>query len=126
MGRKRKKSVGTGVGRPKKLYGSRDKTKCCVSNCGFTMRNDKVMDHQARLVLFNEDGKPATEENADFRNLTEAQKTHTLYFRSVGATETNFPKNIFVESSKKMPGHSIMTKFVFLLHRICLRCIILC
>ena len=112
MGRKKRVGPRVGRGRPSKLYGSKDVTKCCVPNCGFSKRNDKVVEHQTLLVVFDDKGKPVGEDYADFEPLTEAEKSHTLYFRSVGATDTNFPQNIFVKSSKSIPGQGLMTNYL--------------
>ena len=119
MGKKKKVMLAK-MGRPKgitKMYGSKDFTKCPVPGCGKTARNDKIMDHQIELVLFNSDGQAASEDNPRFKNLSEVEKAHTLYFNSVGATNSKFPENIFIRSSKKVlkmvaPGQSTMDKFI--------------
>ena len=112
MGRKKPVGPRRGRGRPTKLYGSKDITKCCVPNCGVSKRNDKVVEHQALLVVFDTNGKPVSEDHAGFENLTEAQKSHTLYFRSVGATDEKYPENVFIKSSKSIPGQGSITNFL--------------
>ena len=120
MGKKKKAILARKVGRPKgitKLYGSKDITKCPVPGCGKTARNDKIIQHQIELVLFNDDGQAASEDNPRFKNLSKVEKAHTLYFNSVGATDSKFPENIFSRSSKEVqkmvaPGQSMMDKFV--------------
>ena len=109
MGKKKKPIVSQKVGRPKgriklKLYGFKDFTKCPVPGCGKTARNDKIIEHQMELVMFNDDDQAASEENHRFKDLSNAEKNHTLYFRSVGATKLKFPSNIFSRSSKKVEG----------------------
>ena len=87
-----------------KLYGCKDITKCPVPGCEKTARNDKIIEHQMELVMFNDDDQAASEENPRFKDLSNAGKNHTLYFRSVGATKLNLPSNIFIRSSKKEEG----------------------
>ena len=84
MGKKKKVMLAK-MGRPKgitKMYGSKDFTKCPVPGCGKTARNDKIMDHQIELVLFNSDGQAASEDNPSFNDLSEVEKAHTLYFKN--------------------------------------------
>ena len=85
MGKKKKVMLAK-MGRPKgitKLYGSKDIiTKCPVPGCGKTARNDKIMQHQIELVLFNSDGQAASEDNPSFNDLSEVEKAHTLYFKN--------------------------------------------
>ena len=109
MGKKKKPILSQKVGRPKgmiklKLYGCKDITKCPVPGCEKTARNDKIIEHQMELVMFNDDDQAASEENPRFKDLSNAGKNHTLYFRSVGATKLNLPSNIFIRSSKKEEG----------------------
>ena len=109
MGKKKKHILSQKVGRPKgmiklKLYGCKDITKCPVPGCEKTARNDKIIEHQMELVMFNDDDQAASEENPRFKYLSNAGKNHTLYFRSVGATKLNLPSNVFIRSSKKEEG----------------------
>ena len=60
-----------------KLYGCKDITKCPVPGCEKTARNDKIIEHQMELVMFNDDDQAASEENPRFKDLSNAGKNHT-------------------------------------------------
>ena len=57
-----------------KLYGCKDITKCPVPGCEKTARNDKIIEHQMELVMFNDDDQAASEENPRFKDLSNAGK----------------------------------------------------
>ena len=105
MGNVKNKTVlGKGRGKPRgptKLFSSRDITECCVNTCSYRKRNDKVVEHQRSLVLFNDDGTAASEENPDYKLLSNKQKLHTDHFRGCGATNSNFPSNKVVQDYNK-------------------------
>ena len=92
----KKGQVLTKRGKPKgitKLFSSRDVCECCVPECSFIRRNDKVQAHQEEMVLFNADGSVASPSHEDYSKLNRSQRQHTDFFRSKNATVNCFPSN---------------------------------
>ena len=89
-------SKGNG-GRPKgkkSLTGtSRLQHECAVDSCKFVARKGHVVEHQRKMVLWNDNGEAASEDNELYLNLSETRKLHTDFFRRNCYTLNSMPKN---------------------------------
>ena len=70
---------------------SQSQVKCAV--CSLEKRNDKMKEHQLKLVLFDSEGNPADCSNPNYVSLSENEKKHTDYFRCNGFNRFKLPAN---------------------------------